>query len=44
MSGHPGAWQGFSTELRRYEGDGTAIVVLTNLAGVDTETIIEGIR
>ena len=43
MSGHPGAWQGFSTELRRYEGDGTAIVVLTNLAGVDTETIIEGI-
>ena len=43
MSGHPGAWQGFSTELRHYEGDGTAIVVLTNLAGVDTETIIEGI-
>ena len=43
MSGHPGAWQGFSTELRRYEGDNTAIVVLTNLAGVDTETIIEGI-
>ena len=43
MSGHPGAWQGFSTELRRYEGDHTDIVVLTNLAGVDTETIIEGI-
>ena len=43
MSGHPGAWQGFSTELRRYEGDHTDIVVLTNLAGVDTETLIEGI-
>ncbi|MGF6148358.1 Penicillin-binding protein E [Kingella potus] len=43
MSGHPGAWQGFSTELRRYEGDGTDIVILTNLAGTDTEALIEGI-
>lgn len=43
MSGHPGAWQGFSTELRRYEGDNTAIVVLTNLAGTDTEALTDGI-
>lgn len=43
-SGHPiiehgGAWQGFTAHVARYPDDRLAVVVLTNLAGVNAGTI-----
>lgn len=40
---HGGAWQGFRTDIVRYEDDGTTIVVLANLAQASPERIADRI-
>lgn len=41
--GHSGAWQGFRTDLRRYDGDGITFVVLANLGSADVGRILQGV-
>ena len=41
--GHGGAWQGFQSDLRRYDGDGITFVVLANSAGADVGSILQGV-
>ncbi len=43
MIGHGGSWQGFRSELRRYEGDGVSFVVLANAADADVGRILQGV-
>ncbi|HKP10579.1 MAG TPA: serine hydrolase domain-containing protein [Blastocatellia bacterium] len=40
---HGGAWQGFTTHIARYVDDKLTVIVLTNLAGANPETIAHGI-
>lgn len=41
--GHNGAWQGFATEMRRYDADGMTFVILTNHIDADTDALIQGV-
>ena len=41
--GHSGAWQGFRTDLRRYDRDGVTFVVLANSNAADVEHILQGV-
>lgn len=41
--GHGGAWQGFTSDLRRYEGDGVSFVVLANGSHADAGGILQGV-
>lgn len=41
--GHGGAWQGFRSDLRRYDGDGITFVVLANALGADVDLILQGV-
>jgi CubicO group peptidase (beta-lactamase class C family) len=40
---HEGEWQGFETQISRYEDDGLTVVVLTNLAEAKPEQIADGV-
>ncbi|MDO9436294.1 serine hydrolase [Hydrogenophaga sp.] len=41
--GHGGAWQGFRTDLRRYDSEGVTFVVLANSNHADVERILQGV-
>ncbi len=41
--GHGGSWQGFRSDLRRYDGDGVTFVVLANAANADVSRILQGV-
>lgn len=43
LIGHNGAWQGFATEMRRYDEDGITFVILANHIDADTDTLIQGV-
>ncbi|HEX7185988.1 MAG TPA: serine hydrolase [Thermoanaerobaculia bacterium] len=40
---HGGEWQGFSSHITRYIDKKLTVIVLTNLVGVDTGSIVDGI-
>ncbi|MDO5057848.1 MAG: serine hydrolase domain-containing protein [Lautropia sp.] len=43
VMGHSGGWQGFLSDMRRYDDDGITFVVLVNTNDADTRAILQGV-
>ena len=43
LLGHGGTWQGFKTEMRRYDKDGVTFVVPANASHADVEHLLQGV-